>query len=68
MTCPECGGEMAPAGRGKKTCQSCGLTLGHMEYERMWDKLRTEKVSRDDKKKRDQKEYLAWLQSDKKDK
>lgn len=68
MICPECGGNMVPAayGRGMKCCESCGLQLTHLEYERMWDANRKKKSTREEKKKADQKEYLDWLQGKKK--
>jgi ribosomal protein L37AE/L43A len=58
--CPECGGEMIPRMK-RKVCETCGLSLSGVEYDKAWDKVRRE--SRDDDSEKDKKnrEYRDWL-------
>ncbi len=68
MICPECGGNMVPAayGRGMKVCETCGLQLNGLEYDRAWEKNRQKKSTGQEKKQADHQEYLDWYQGKKK--
>ena len=65
-TCPECGGLMVSKMK-RKICETCGLSLTEFEYERMWDKIKDEKVDKQTQRKKDQSEYLSWYLSKKKE-
>jgi transcription initiation factor TFIIIB Brf1 subunit/transcription initiation factor TFIIB len=62
--CPECGGEMTSMMK-RKICETCGLAISPEEYDRMWDAIRDKKFAEERTKKREQAEYLEWLQSKK---
>ncbi len=63
--CPECGGNMTSQMK-RKICESCGLSLSGSEYDKEWDKIRSQRYAKNDEKKRKQSDYLKWYQSSKK--
>lgn len=59
--CPECGGEMDYDARLRRyVCKSCGLSLTSQELMELRDKLRPDKYSDEDERKKKRKEYLDW--------
>jgi len=64
--CPECGGEMGydPYLR-RYMCKSCGLSITSQELMELKDKMRPDKHSDEDERRKKRKEYLDWWLSKK---
>ena len=61
LYCPECGGEMGYDVRLRRyICKSCGISLTSQELMELRDKLRPEKYSGEDERKKKREDYLDW--------
>ena len=59
--CPECGGEMHYDTLLKRyICKSCGLSVTSQELMELRDKLRPERETAEDERKKRRKDYLDW--------
>jgi len=59
--CPECGGVMGYDARLRRyVCKSCGLSLTSQELMELRDRLRPERDTDEDERRKRRKEYLDW--------
>ena len=59
--CPECGGEMHYDARLRRhVCKSCGLSVTSQELMELRDKLKPEKETTGNERRKRQKDYLDW--------